>query len=301
MRDAIWSRPLSLLLPLSLAAMIVLELAALESLGAGNPLPRFQPRYTAKCMTCRPEPTGLPFPIPVRGMVMAQSSIFWAFGDFTVVDLDQKMIATIETDRGDDGNLVIRRKVSLPLKNSQLRQIIDQANRVWNPPHAVPHDRVFLTIDMTGSISLYDHEQSFNANLYFPRDEFVTALSATLNAVAPRLPPDTAGRNLRGHDAPPNRSDVSMVVNPKPLMIVRPDYPAKAESSNVEGYVDFEFTIEPDGSVGDPKVVSEIPQGYGFAASAEAVFPRWKFSPRLVAGKPVPISARYRFSFRSPN
>jgi hypothetical protein len=59
--------------------------------------------------------------------------------------------------------------------------------------------------------------------------------------------------------------------NPKPVVRQPPDYPRDALKRGIEGYVDINFTIEPDGSVGGPKVVSEVPsrgfEGRGCAAA----------------------------------
>jgi TonB family protein len=85
------------------------------------------------------------------------------------------------------------------------------------------------------------------------------------------------------------------------MSIVKPEFPARAEDRQISGYVDFEFTVLPDGSVGNPKVTAEVPEGYGFAAAAQKVFPRWKFAPEMVDGKAVPTQAYYRFSFKLSN
>jgi protein TonB len=87
-------------------------------------------------------------------------------------------------------------------------------------------------------------------------------------------------------------------VSRRPISIVKPTYPERAEDRQISGYVDFEFTVQPDGSVGDPKVTAEVPEGYGFASAAQKVFPRWKFAPEMVNGKAVPTKAFYRFSFK---
>jgi hypothetical protein len=41
-----------------------------------------------------------------------------------------------------------------------------------------------------------------------------------------------------------------------------------------------------------------VPEGYGFAASAQRAFPSWKFTPKSVNGKPVPSPARIRITFK---
>jgi TonB family protein len=87
----------------------------------------------------------------------------------------------------------------------------------------------------------------------------------------------------------------------KPISIVTPIYPAIAEDYQIEGYVDFEFIVEPDGSVGEPKVENEAPEIFGFADAALKVFSKWKFTPEIVDGKAVATHAFYRFSFKLAN
>jgi TonB family protein len=84
----------------------------------------------------------------------------------------------------------------------------------------------------------------------------------------------------------------------KPVSIVSPRYPSAAEDDQIQGYVDFEFVIQPDGSVGDPVIQTEMPEAYGLADAAVKVFPLWKFTPENVNGSPVPTKAFYRFSFK---
>ncbi len=91
---------------------------------------------------------------------------------------------------------------------------------------------------------------------------------------------------------------VPVIVNQRPLQHRDPDYPERALDQGRTGYVDFNFTIEPDGSVGDLQLVSETPAGFGFAAAAEKAFAKWRFEPKRVNGVPVPAAARYRVSFR---
>jgi protein TonB len=79
---------------------------------------------------------------------------------------------------------------------------------------------------------------------------------------------------------------------------VPPAYPPRAQENQVEGYVDFDFTIQKDGTVGHPQVITEMPEAYGFADAALDVFSKWKFSPELVEGAPVPAPAKIRVSFR---
>ncbi|MDB5396607.1 MAG: tonB [Rhodospirillales bacterium] len=90
----------------------------------------------------------------------------------------------------------------------------------------------------------------------------------------------------------------TVIINPKPIYRGGLIYPDKAADRGVPGYVDFSFIIEPDGSVGDPQVIAEVPDGYGFAAAARKAFPKWRFAPKLVNGKPVAAPAQIRVTFK---
>ena len=117
------------------------------------------------------------------------------------------------------------------------------------------------------------------------------AMTALLVAATQDAPPGSGGG--------PHRDEVAKEHSKwRPVSIVRPNYPGAAEDDQIQGYVDFEFVIQPDGSVGDPVITTELPEGYGLADAAVKVFPLWKFTPANVNGAPVPTKAFYRFSFK---
>jgi len=89
-----------------------------------------------------------------------------------------------------------------------------------------------------------------------------------------------------------------LIINPTPIYRGALNYPDRAADAGQQGYVDFDFMIEPDGTVGDPRVVSELPPGYGFAASAMKAFPKWRFKPMMKDGVPVAAPAHIRVSFK---
>src|SRR3569833_2940815 len=64
-----------------------------------------------------------------------------------------------------------------------------------------------------------------------------------------------------------------------PVFKAAPVYPDRALDRGISGYIDFAFTTSPDGSVVDPEVIAEVPEGYGFAAAATQAFRRWRFEP----------------------
>lgn len=84
-----------------------------------------------------------------------------------------------------------------------------------------------------------------------------------------------------------------------PIAKVSPLYPEIAADRGISGFVDFVFTTSPDGSVVDPEVVAEVPEGYGFAAAAAKAFRRWRFEPSTTGT--LGPTLRYRFHFRLAN
>jgi protein TonB len=89
----------------------------------------------------------------------------------------------------------------------------------------------------------------------------------------------------------------SVVVQPKVISRMNPLYPDRALDQNISGFVDVEGTVAPDGSFSDGRIITETPEGYGFAKALLKVIPRWKFEPKTVNGIAVPYRIRYRFSF----
>ncbi|HEX9207792.1 MAG TPA: TonB family protein [Steroidobacteraceae bacterium] len=65
-----------------------------------------------------------------------------------------------------------------------------------------------------------------------------------------------------------------------------PVYPLQALRSKTRGWVELEFTILPNGAVGDVEVVGAEPTGVFEKAAADALA-GWRFRPRTVNGQPV--------------
>ncbi len=68
-----------------------------------------------------------------------------------------------------------------------------------------------------------------------------------------------------------------------PLVRVPPDYPARAQSRGLEGWVQVRFTITPTGTVKDPVVVNAEPKGMFDDAALKAIA-RWRYNPRVEGG-----------------
>lgn len=77
----------------------------------------------------------------------------------------------------------------------------------------------------------------------------------------------------------------------------RPVYPAAAVRSRQSGWVEVEFTVNADGSVGDARVVASNPARI-FDREAVSAVQRARFDPRLERGQPVAQTLRRRIEFK---
>jgi protein TonB len=71
-----------------------------------------------------------------------------------------------------------------------------------------------------------------------------------------------------------------------PLVRINPDYPPRAQSRGVQGWVLVQFTITPQGTVADAKVIDAQPKGIFDEAAVKAVS-RWKYNPKVEGGVAV--------------
>lgn len=81
-----------------------------------------------------------------------------------------------------------------------------------------------------------------------------------------------------------------------PIVRIEPQYPREALVRGISGWVEVEFTIEPDGSVSKPRVSASSPPDIFDRNAIRAIF-KWKFKPRVVDGKPVSRQAKQRLEF----
>ncbi len=71
-----------------------------------------------------------------------------------------------------------------------------------------------------------------------------------------------------------------------PLVRIAPDYPPRAQSRGVEGWVLVQFTITAAGTVKSAVALDADPKGY-FEDAAVAAVSRWKYNPRIEDGQAV--------------
>lgn len=83
-----------------------------------------------------------------------------------------------------------------------------------------------------------------------------------------------------------------------PLVRINPDYPQRALSRGLEGWVQVQFTISETGAVIDPVVVDSSPKGIFDDAAIKAVS-RWRYNPKIegaVAVQRVGVQTIIRFT-----
>jgi protein TonB len=71
-----------------------------------------------------------------------------------------------------------------------------------------------------------------------------------------------------------------------PLVRVNPQYPAKAASRGIEGWVHLRFTVTARGTTDDILVLDSNPTGYFESAARQAV-KRYKYKPKVDNGQAV--------------
>jgi protein TonB len=71
-----------------------------------------------------------------------------------------------------------------------------------------------------------------------------------------------------------------------PLVRIEPEYPMRAQSQGIEGWVLVQFTVTTTGTVKDVRVVESSPKNVFDDAAVKAVS-RWKYSPKVQEGVAV--------------
>lgn len=85
--------------------------------------------------------------------------------------------------------------------------------------------------------------------------------------------------------------------DPIPVATIPPQYPREAQMQGIEGYVRIEFTINPDGSVSDARVIDAQPRRGIFDREALRAISRWRFRPKVEDGVAVPSRGAYTIDF----
>jgi periplasmic protein TonB len=78
---------------------------------------------------------------------------------------------------------------------------------------------------------------------------------------------------------------------------VEAQYPESALRNGVQGYVDVQFTITPEGTVTNATVVRSDPGDVFNKAALDAVR-RWRYDPRVIDGRAVGSQSQVRVQFK---
>jgi protein TonB len=130
----------------------------------------------------------------------------------------------------------------------------------------------------------------------------------------PVVPPETPPQEMDNMDpnaptinvAPPSVSADTNIGGPGgmniaegdylPIVRVAPQYPQRALSRGLEGYVDLQFTVTTAGTVRDPLVLFSTSSLFERAATRAVM--KFKYKPRVVDGIPVDVpGVKTRISF----
>ena len=87
------------------------------------------------------------------------------------------------------------------------------------------------------------------------------------------------------------------VLPPRILREVRPLYTADAMRAKVQGLVELECVVLPDGSVGDCRVVRSLDAVFGLDQEAIKAVKQWRFVPGTRLGQPVAVLVGIELSF----
>ena len=150
-----------------------------------------------------------------------------------------------------------------------------------------------LTDDL-GARLIAKGQASLNAQQYDAAREWLEH-AAAIGYASPQA--DAVRRDL--DTALARRAFMTEVIGANQLALVKsvqPQYPAKAEKSGVEGWVELDFTVTDTGIVQDVAVNAAKPPGV-FEAAATAALLQWRYKPLVRDAKAVATRARIRIRF----
>jgi protein TonB len=84
---------------------------------------------------------------------------------------------------------------------------------------------------------------------------------------------------------------------PRLLVEKKPAYTADAMRAKVQGVVEVEALILPDGTVADVKITRSLDRTFGLDREALIAVRQWKFAPATRRGQPVPVLVPIEVSF----
>lgn len=87
------------------------------------------------------------------------------------------------------------------------------------------------------------------------------------------------------------------VETPKLIREVKPQYTAQAMRAKIQGEVLLECIVQPDGSVGNIRVVRSLDSAFGLDQEAIKAARQWRFAPGTRQGQPVAVLVTIAIAF----
>src|SRR5687767_1105918 len=87
------------------------------------------------------------------------------------------------------------------------------------------------------------------------------------------------------------------VETPQLIKEVKPQYTAQAMRAKIQGEVLLECIVQPDGSVGNVRVVRSLDSAFGLDQEAIKAARQWRFAPGTRQGQPVPVLVTIAIAF----
>jgi protein TonB len=87
------------------------------------------------------------------------------------------------------------------------------------------------------------------------------------------------------------------VTSPELIHDEKPQYTSEAMRMKVQGIVEVEAIVLPDGSVGPVQIVRSLDDRYGLDQKAIEAVKRWRFRPGMRMGKAVPVLVSIELTF----
>lgn len=87
------------------------------------------------------------------------------------------------------------------------------------------------------------------------------------------------------------------VMSPEVIHEEKPQYTSEAMRAKVQGIVEVEAIVLPDGSVGQVQIVRSLDDRFGLDQKAVEAVKRWRFRPGTRMGKPVPVLVNIELTF----
>lgn len=84
---------------------------------------------------------------------------------------------------------------------------------------------------------------------------------------------------------------------PRVLREVKPQYTADAMRAKIQGVVELEAVVLPDGSVGDVQITRSLDHTFGLDNEAIKAVKQWRFAPGTRLGQPVPVLVTIELTF----